>query len=80
MKTLPITALQRFSHGRLNMDEGQTDKIEAGEARELEKAGLVAISDTEPAEDDDLLGEGEKMAPITSNKMIPAPRNKTTKG
>lgn len=77
MKVSKIKALDKFSHGRLHMVAGDTDKIESDEARELEKAGLVEIVGEDEGED--LLGEGAKMEPITQNKMEKAPANKAGK-
>ena len=77
MQVAKIKALDKFSHGRLHMNAGDTDKIEADEARELEKAGLVEIVGEENV--DDLLGESAKMEPITGNKMEKAVPNKHKK-
>ena len=77
MKVLKIKAKDRLSHGRLMMDQDQVETIEADEARELEKAGLVTIEGGEE-EADDLLGE-TKMAPITANKMEKPASNKQHK-
>lgn len=83
MATLEITARDTFSHGRLRMERGDKETIEASEARDLAKAGLVTIEDIAPqtgitdSEDnlDDLVG-GEKMEEAPQNKMAPAPANK----
>lgn len=81
MATLKIKALTTFMHGRLYLGRGDTETVEASEARELAAAGLVEIlpaSTAEaPAEEnlDDLVG-GEKMADEVQNKMAPAPTNK----
>jgi len=86
MATLEITALDTFTHGRLYMVRGDMETIEASEARDLEKAGLVSIgkppktaTDSAPADSqDDLLG-GEKMDDAPKNKMAAAPANKGKK-
>lgn len=91
MATLKIKALTAFMHGRLYLERGDTETVEASEARELAAAGLVSLPDTAPAETapaetapaeapteenlDDLVG-GEKMADEVENKMAPAPTNK----
>lgn len=76
MELLKITALDTFTHGRLNMRPGDSCNIEAGEARDLERIGLVSTS---KVDDDDGVDDlvGKKMEPITSNKMAPKPENKT---
>ena len=87
MATLEITARDTFSHGRLHMVRGDKETIEASEARDLEKAGLVSIpkapktaTDSKPADDDleDLVG-GDKAEAAPKNKMQPAPANKGKK-
>lgn len=84
MAALEITALDTFTHGRLHMVRGDKETIEASEARDLEKAGLVSTTkapktatDSKPVDDDldDLVG-GEKMEDAPQNKMAPAPTNK----
>lgn len=79
MATLKITALTAFMHGRLYLERGDTETVEASESRELAAAGLVSLPDTAPAPAeenlDDLVG-GEKMADEVENKMAPAPTNK----
>jgi len=83
---LKVTALDSFMHGRLEMVKGQTETIEAGEARELEKIGLVKTAkvkttDAEPVPEgvDDLLEDDTKMDDAPKNKMDDAPANKNTK-
>lgn len=80
MATLEITARDTFVHGRLHMARGDTDTIEATEARDLEKVGLVSITKATSAEDDldDLVG-GKKAEVAPKNKMAPAPSNKGKK-
>ncbi len=75
MKVSKIKAHDKFSHGRLNMNAGDTDKIESGEAEELRKAGLVEIVGDE---EEDLIG-GDKMAEPAKNKMEKPASNKHTK-
>jgi hypothetical protein len=76
MKVSKIKARDKFSHGKLNMNVGDTDKIEADEAEELRKAGLVDIV----GEEEDLLGgHDEKMAEPVKNKMEKPVSNKHTK-
>lgn len=87
MATLEITARDTFAHGRLHMVRGDKETIEASEARDLEKAGLVSTgkapktaTDSQPADDDleDLVG-GDKAEAAPKNKMQPAPANKGKK-
>lgn len=75
MKVSKIKALDKFAHGRLHMNAGDTDKIEASEAEELRKAGLVEIVGDD---EEDLIG-GEKMAEPVKNKMEPIVSNKHKK-
>ncbi len=78
MALLKIKALDSFSHGRLNVARGDEHAIEASEARDLEKAGLVSTSPAGDDDVDDLVGT--KMAPLTSNKMDNEPvKNKAVK-
>ncbi|NIA00805.1 hypothetical protein [Massilia sp. CCM 8734] len=88
MAITKIKALDQFSHGRLSMAAGDTDTIEAVEARELVKAGLVEVVDDAPAVapetapaagDTDMIEGGTKMADEPENKMADAPMNKTNK-
>lgn len=68
MTVLRITARQPFAHGRLNAKRGDTFTIEANEARDLEKLGLVSVSPADDGDLDDLVGG--KMEPVTTkNKM-----------
>lgn len=90
MAVKKIIALDQFSHGRLNMAAGDTDTIEAIEARELEKARLVDIIDDTPAlvpepepvlaaGDTDTIEGGTKMEAAPENKMADEPVNKASK-
>lgn len=90
MAVKKIKALDQFSHGRLEMAAGDTDTIEAVEARELAKAGLVELVDDAPAvapepepapaaSDTDRIEAGTKMDAAPENKMADAPLNKTNK-
>lgn len=72
---LKIKALDTFMHGRLEMAAGDTETIESGEARELEKAGLVSIE----TDDVDEGSADTKMDSEVLNKMDDAPSNKTAK-
>lgn len=69
MKVVKITALDKFTHGRMNMVSGDTEKLEESEAKDLEKAGLVRITHEPEA----------KMAEPAKNKMEDAPSNKSDK-
>lgn len=80
MAKVTVKALDAFSHGRLNAAPGRTYTMNSGEAKELEKVGLVEIAGDAGDDDvDDLVGDGKKIAPLTSNKMEPKPDNKGAK-
>lgn len=71
------TVKSHFVHGNQPFAEGDTGEFTKAEATDLEKSGLIVIGEDAPAEED-LLGDGEKMAGTPENKMADAPRNKTT--
>lgn len=78
--TTKIKAVTSFAHGRLSLHRGESASVTAADAAELEKAGFVTVS--KPASDkqheeqtaDD---QGEKMEPLTINKMADAVDNKS---
>lgn len=64
-----------FQHGRQSFVRGERAFVNQVDAEDLERAGLVDITgDTGPDDLDDVLGD--KMEPITNNRMMPAPDNK----
>lgn len=72
MQNVKIKALDAFAHGRIIMAPGQIATINAGDAGDLERAGLVEIIGESP-DADDLIG---KAATVVSNKMQPKTPNK----
>jgi len=80
MAKVKVKALDAFSHGRLNTRPGETYTMSTGDAEDLEKLGLVKIEGEAADEEvDDLVGDGKKMAPLTSNKMEAKHENKGAK-
>jgi len=80
MAKVKVKALDTFTHGRVNATRGATYTMNSGEAESLEKAGLVEIAGkADDNEIDDLVGGDKKMAPMTSNKMMPKAENKGKK-
>lgn len=78
MQIVKVKALDAFSHGRLHMERGGTANINSYDADDLERARLVEIiGEADPDELDDVLGQ--KMEPMSSNKMDNAPENKKRK-
>lgn len=62
-----MIATDSFYHGRTHYHKGDVVEVTKGESEDLQKAGLIT--------EEDLIG-GDKMAPITSNKMEKPVSNK----
>lgn len=78
MAKVKVVATDTFHHGALHAVQGQAYTMNKGEADDLEKLNLVkTTSDAGDDEVDDLVGARHKKAPVTSNKMMPKPDNKT---
>lgn len=71
-----ILPKEHFQHGRQDFTRGVPEMVSQADADGLVDAGLAErTGGTAPDDMDELLGV--KMEPVTSNKMGPAPANKS---
>lgn len=62
-----INPLDNFQHGRQSFTCGEPQMVNQADANDLVDAGLAELTGGSAPDDD----AGEKMQPVTSNKMMP---------